>query len=88
MPCQLVVRGVNTNTSITHVRHAVDRVPNVLPGGDQDAGAHQDHHGGLVVEPEHIVVNAYRVKFEKASKLAEYVQHPGRSKQNYLVEAI
>ena len=47
---------------ITYVHEAVYRVPDVLPGGDQDTGHDQHHHTGLVVKPEHIVVNADCVK--------------------------
>jgi len=51
--------------------HTVDGITDVLPGGDQDTGAHQDHDSGLVVKSEDIVVNAYSVKLKKPRELAK-----------------
>ena len=59
----------------TYIHQTIYRVPDVLPGGDEDAGHDQDHHGGLVVEPEHIVINADRVKLQELEEATEYVQH-------------
>ena len=62
------------NTAIlllTYVHEAIYRVPDVLPGGDEHAGHDQHHHAGLVVEPEHIVVNADRVKLQELEEAAE-----------------
>ena len=50
---------------ITYIDKAVNGVTYVLPGGDEDAGHHQQHDGGLVVEPEHIVVDTHRVKLQE-----------------------
>lgn len=59
----------------TYIHQTIYRVPDVLPGGDEDAGHDQDHHCGLVVEPEHIVINADRVKLQELEEATEYVQH-------------
>ena len=55
----------------TYIHETIYRVPDVLPGGDQDAGHDQHHHTGLVVKPEHIVVNADRVKFQELEEATE-----------------
>ena len=44
----------------------VDGVSNVLLGGDQEAGRNQDNEGGLVVEPEDVVVNTYLIELYEA----------------------
>ena len=45
---------------------AVDGVSDVLLGGDQQAGRDQDNKGGLVVEPEDVVVNTYLIELYEA----------------------
>ena len=39
--------------NITYIDHAVDGVPDVLPGGDEHGGQGEDHHRGLVVDHHH-----------------------------------
>ena len=54
---------------------AVDGVSDVLLGGDQQRGHDQDDEGGLVVKPEHIVVDADRVELDEALHRAEDIKH-------------
>ena len=54
---------------------AVDGVPNVLPGSDEEGGDDEYDEGGLVVEPEGVVVDAYRVELNQPLDGAEHVEH-------------
>ena len=72
----------------TYIYQTIYRVPDVLPGGDEDAGHDQDHHCGLVVEPEHIVINADRVKLQELEEATEYVQHSDTDVLIHLISAL
>ena len=61
--------------SHTYLHQAVDGVTDILSGGDEDAADDEDHHGGFVVQSEHIVVDTDRVKLQKMDESLEYVQH-------------
>jgi len=60
--------------------HAVDRVADVLPGGDDQAERGQQHHGQAVVEPKHGRVDVNVADFHQALQAPEHVKHgvPGR----------
>lgn len=80
------VRRVYPTVRVEHVLgyvlgvHAVDRVANVLPGGDDQAERGQQHHGQAVVEPEHGRVDVHVADFHQALQAPEHVKHgvPGR----------
>ena len=72
----------------TYIYQTIYRVPDVLPGGDEDAGHDQDHHCGFVVEPEHIVINADRVKLQELEEATEYVQHSDTVVLLHLISAL
>ena len=57
--------------------NAVDGVPDVLPGGDEERADDEDDEGGLVVEPEDIVVDADGVELDQPLDGAEHVEHGG-----------
>jgi len=46
-----------------------------LLGGDEERGHDQDDEGGLVVQPEDIVVDADRVELDEALHRAENIKH-------------
>ena len=56
---------------------AVDGVADVLFGGDEQRARDEDDEGGLVVKPEDVVVDAYRVELDDALDGAENVKHFG-----------
>lgn len=60
--------------------HAVDRVADVLPGGDDQTESGQQHDGQAVVEPEHGRVDVHVADFYQALQAPEHVKHgvPGR----------
>jgi len=80
------VRRVYPTVRVEHVLgyvlgvHAVDRVADVLPGGDDQAERGQQHHGQAVVEPEHGRVDVHVADFHQALQAPEHVKHgvPGR----------
>jgi len=80
------VRRVYPTVRVQHVFgyvlgvHAVDRVADVLPGGDDQAERGQQHHGQAVVEPEHGRVDVHVADFHQALQAPEHVKHgvPGR----------
>jgi len=80
------VRRVYPTVRVEHVLryvfgvHAVDRVADVLPGGDDQAERRQQHHGQAVVEPEHGRIDVHVADFHQALQAPEHVKHgvPGR----------
>lgn len=73
-------RGVDPAVGVHHVEgdlvhDAVNGIPDVLARGHQQGEGHQDDDGGLVVQSEDIVVDAYRVEFEKPLDGAKHVKH-------------
>jgi len=75
------VRRVYPTVRVEHVLgyvlgvHAVDRVADVLPGGDDQAERGQQHHGQAVVEPEHGRVDVHVADFHQALQAPEHVKH-------------
>lgn len=59
------------------VDDAVDRVADVLPGRHQQREDDQSDHGGLVVQPEHIVIDAHGVELQQPLHRTEHVEHGG-----------
>jgi hypothetical protein len=57
------------------VNNAVNGVTNVLSRGDQERKGDQNDHRRLVVQSEDVVVDAYRVKFQKPLDGAENIKH-------------
>ena len=58
-------------TSGNAIDDAIDGVSDVLLRGDQQAGGDKDDNGGLVVEPEHVVVNPDLLGLDEALDLTE-----------------
>ncbi len=47
------------------------------PGGDEEGADDEDDEGGLVVQPEHVVVDADGVELDQPLDGAEDVEHGG-----------
>ena len=67
---------------------AVDGVSDVLLGRDKEWSDDKDDERGLVVKPEHIVVDTNRVEFDEALHGAEDVKHFGGFERISLVKFI
>ena len=73
---------VDPAVGVHHVKRylvddTVDRIADVLPGGHQQGEDDQSDHGGLVVQPEHIVVDAHRVELQQPLHGTEHFKHGG-----------
>ena len=66
---------LSTHVSRNFLYDAINWVSNVLPGGDEQRCDNQDDEGRLVVEPEGVVVDAYRVELDQPLDGAEHVKH-------------
>ena len=69
--CSFIIRMKLSFTSGDAIDDAINRVSNVLPRGDEQAGSHKDGNGGLVVEPEDVVVNPDLLGLDEALDLTE-----------------
>jgi len=57
------------------VHHAVYRVTDVLPGGDDQRERDEHDDGRFVVQPEHVVVDAHGVQLQQIFHGTENVDH-------------
>ena len=75
------VGGVDPAVSVQHVLgdvfgvDTVDRVPDVLPGGDDQREGEEEGDGGAVVKPEYAGVDGDVVRFDQTFQSSEYFQH-------------
>lgn len=71
----MTFQGVRSHIVRDFFDYAVDGVSDVLLGGNQERGHDEDDEGGLVVQPEHIVVDAHGVELDEALHRAEDIKH-------------
>ena len=62
-------------TSGNSIYDTVNWISNVLPGRHEETGRDKDEHRGLIVKPEHVVVDPDFVELGKALNLTEEPQH-------------
>lgn len=80
------IRRVYPTIRVEHVLgyvlgvHAIDRVADVLPSGDDQTECGQQHHGQTVMEPKYRRVDVHMADFHQALQAPEHVKHgvPGR----------